>query len=260
VDDTERSEVIKMWRERKVKAKDIFVILEIPKDVAYEFVRKYHYLKDAKFFACYSFGLWLDGDLVGVATYSNPQGNMALKGWFGLPNTDKTVLELSRFCLLPELNKTNAGSYLLGNTIRMLKQRGIRAVITLADSSRHIGSIYQVCNFKYYGLTAPKSDFYRYPSGRKNIRGSTKDKAGVWVKRSRKHRYAYILDKKLKCKYKEQPHPTVKKTIKTDCCHNSKFVLDNRFGVWYTCPVCTGMLKTRSEWLDDNKKAECEGV
>lgn len=246
----ERNEIIEMWKNRQIKAKDIFLILEISKSVAYDFVKQYHYLKDAKFFSCYSYGLWLDGELVGVATYSNPQGTSSLKGWFGLPNTDQTVLELSRLCLLPDLNNTNASSYLLGNSLKLLKREGIRAVITLADSSRHIGSIYQVCNFKYYGLTDSKCDFYQYPDCKKNVRGATHNKRGVWIPRSRKHRYAYILDKKLKVLYEEQPHPTIKETTDVFCCGGTNIVHDNRFDEYFTCPICSRKLMTRSEYLD----------
>lgn len=248
---SDRDITLSLWKERKVKAKEIFVILEISKPVAYDFIKQYHYLGDAKFFACYCFGLWLEGELVGVATYSNPQGNSSLKGWFGLPNSDKTVLELSRLCLHPELNGTNASSYLLGNSIKMLKPYGIKAVITLADSTRHIGSIYQVCNFKYYGLTDYKCDFYRYPDAKKNVRGETKNRRGVWLERSRKHRYAYLLDRKLKVLYEECPHPTAKETIKISCCGGSNIVHDNRFDEFFICPICNGRIATRSEWLDE---------
>ena len=128
------------------KKKDHILKL-VDKKVAYDFIRKHHYLGDAKFFSKYAYGLFhKEGDIMmGVATFSNPQGNVALKGWFGLDNSDQTVLELSRLCVLPELNGTNATSYLLGNSLRLLRKEGIRAVITLADDSRHNGSIYQVC-------------------------------------------------------------------------------------------------------------------
>lgn len=247
----ERNAVISLWKERKIKAKEIFVILGISKTVAYDFVKQYHYLREAKFFSCYSFGLWLDGELVGVAAFSNPQGNSTLKGWFGLPNDDTTVLELSRLCLLPELNNTNASSFLLGNSIKLLKRYGIRAVITLADSTRHIGSIYQVCNFKYYGLTESKKDFYQYPDCKKNVRGETRNKRGVWVERSRKHRYAFVLDKSLKVLYEEQPHPTVKETTMISCCDGTNIVHDNRFDEYFICPICNHKIQTRSEWLNE---------
>jgi hypothetical protein len=199
---------LKSFINREVKAKDIFYIKEVQKSEAYEFVKTYHYLGDAKFFAKFSYALInkKTEKILGVATFSNPQGNVALKGWFGLPNTDQTVLELSRLCILPELNGTNATSYLLGGSIRLLKKEGVRAVITLADDSRHSGSIYQVCNFTYYGLTDKKSDFFRW-DGKVNPRGSTKEVQGVWINRTRKHRYAYIIDKTLICNYQEQPKP-----------------------------------------------------
>ena len=150
-------------------------------------------MAEAKFFSHYSFGLFNLDELVGVATFSNPQGVFALKSWFSLDNQDQSILELSRLCLLPALNGSNATSFLLGRSIRLLKPKKIRAVITLADDSRHVGSIYQVCNFKYYGLTNKQKDFYCV-DGKVNARGETKDKRGVWMDRTRKHRYAYIID------------------------------------------------------------------
>lgn len=234
---------IDLFKNREIKAKQIFSILEIDKSLAYDFVKTYHYLGNAEFFAIYSFGLWLDGELVGVATYSNPQGNVSLKGWFGLNNDDQSVLELTRLCMIPKLNNTNATSYLLSNSIRILKKvYGIRAIITLADASRHIGSIYQVCNFKYYGLAADKSDFYRYPDCKKNPRGKVSDVQGVWVSRTKKHRYAYIMDNSLKCLYPIKEAPKEKNQIQRFCCGGSKQVFDKRNGQWYTCPVCTGKI------------------
>lgn len=226
------------------KKKD-YVIKQIDKAVAYDFVRKHHYLGDAKFFSKFAYGLFRkDGDIMlGVTTFSNPQGNAALKGWFGLPNSDQTVLELSRLCVLPQLNGTNATSFLLSTSIKLLKKEGIRAVITLADDSRHSGSIYQVCNFTYYGLSNKKSDFFSYDDGGKvNPRGATKDKQGVWIPRTQKHRYAYILDNELKCLYKETERPLKDATKEYDCCGGSLKVHDSRFKIDYTCPKCTGKL------------------
>lgn len=229
--------IIEKFKNREIKAKSIFTIKEIPKNVCYDFVKKYHYLKDAKFFCVYGYGLFYKEELVGCATYSNPQGISALKGWFGLSNQDNTVLELSRLCMLPNLNGTNATSFLLGNSMKLLKLHNIRAVTTLADSGRHIGSIYQVCNFKYYGMTDNKTDFYTI-DGKVNPRGKTKEIHGTWLPRTRKHRYCYLLDKSLKILYSEQEHPRVKQSIEYDCCNGNKIVFDNRFNEWFTCPKC----------------------
>lgn len=259
---------IESFKRREVKAKSIFWIEQVSKSEAYEFVKKYHYLADAKFFSMYAFGMFHcgTGELVGVATYSCPQGNVALKGWFGLDNSCKNILELSRLCVLPQLNGTNASSFLLGGSIKCLERMNedarrnahkekrefsdndwiCRAVITLSTSDRHVGSIYQVCNFKYYGLSDAKTDFYAYVNNDaflKNPRGETKNRRGVWLPRPRKHRYAYILDKKLNVKYPQiDEYPQKGDTLGSSCCCGEKFVIDGRFGDKYTCPVCTGKL------------------
>ena len=238
-------EEIELFKNREIKAKNIFLIEEIDKNTAYDFVKQYHYLGDAKFFCQQAFGLFskTTNELIGVSTFSQPQGNVALKGWFGLTNQDKCVYELSRLCMLPLLNGTNATSFLLGGSIKKLKQQGnIRAVITLADSIRHVGSIYQICNFKYYGLTDSKTDFFTV-DGKINPRGSTKETHGVWLPRTRKHRYAYIIDPTLKCLYTEQEKPNRSNTLERTCCNGSNIVYDKRFDEYYTCPRCTGKLE-----------------
>ena len=215
LDSTDSEVLFEDFKNRKVKAKSLFSLSVISKTDAYNFVKKYHYLKDAKFFCVYAVGMFFKGEIVGVATFSNPQGISALKGWFGLTNDCKDVLELSRLCLIPALNGTNASSFLLSNSLKILKKcAGIRAVITLADDDRHVGSIYQVCNFKYYGLTDKKTDFYTF-DGKVNPRGATKNIRGVWLPRTRKHRYCYLLDRSLKALYEECPKPE-KKVVESE--------------------------------------------
>lgn len=232
---------IRDFKSGEAKAKSTFTIRPISYKWAYRFISKYHYLGSARFLSKYNHGIFIENMLVGCATYGNPQGTMAMKGWFGLDNTDTSIMELTRLCVVPALNGTNTTSFLLGNSIKMLKKNGIRAVITLADESMHIGSIYQVCNFKYYGLSDIKSDFYT-TDGLVNPRGSTKNTNGVWLPRTRKHRYAYVLDKKLEVLLNEEQRPSVNIKVKTSCCDGSNVVVDNRFNIEYTCPICTGKL------------------
>lgn len=228
------------FKNRTIPAKDIFEIREISKNDAYAFVRQFHYLGDAKFFCQQAFGLfyWPDNMLVGCATFQQPQGISVLKSWFDLPNSCTDIYELGRLCMFPPLNGTNATSFLLGGAIKQLKKaKRIRAVITLATSDRHVGSIYQVCNFTYYGLTDKKSDFY-CADGRKNPRGPVRHERGVWVERPQKHRYAYILDPSLTIKLLPKQHPKKDDLVPNNCCGSSYFIEDRRFGDWYTCPVC----------------------
>lgn len=51
-------EELLLFSHREIKAKDVFYIKEIAKPQAYEFVSKYHYLGDAKFFCEQAFGLF----------------------------------------------------------------------------------------------------------------------------------------------------------------------------------------------------------
>lgn len=235
-------ELIEQFKNREIKAKDVFSLRKIEKNEAYDFIKQYHYLEDAKFFSKFSYGLFIGDNLVGCATYSNPQGISALKSWFGFDNTNQTIMELSRLCMEPSLNGTNATSYLLGNSMKMLKKEKIQAVITLADDSRHVGSIYQVCNFKYYGLTDKKTDFFT-ADGKVNPRGKTANVEGVWLPRTQKHRYCFKLNRNLKILLKENPRPTLEDTSEYKCCGGTNKVYDKRFDKWYSCPKCTEKVK-----------------
>ena len=230
--------MIKTFKRREVKANHVFTIEKIKKNTAYDFVKKYHYLGVAKFFSQHAYGLFIGKRLFGVATYAPPQGTMSTKSWVG-DNTQVIVMELHRLCMHPKLNGSNASSYLLSNSAKLLKNEGVGLLITLADSSRHIGSIYQVCNFKYYGLTNKKSDFYRV-DGKINPRGKTSEWQGVWMPRTRKHRYAFKLNKRVDVKLEEQVRPSKNLgTLKQTCCNGSRLVHDNRFNKTYNCPICS---------------------
>lgn len=254
------SEAIERFRNREIKAKDAFDIRPVAKGEAYGFVSEYHYLGKARFLSSYQYGLFPKGGdrLLGVAAYGPPGGISSLKGWFGVGNSEEGIVELTRLCLDPRLNGSNASSFLLSNSMRMLKAFGVRAVITLADSSRHVGSVYQNCNFKYYGLTDPKQDMYS-PLG-KNVRGRSSLLHGVWLPRTRKHRYAYILDPSLKVLYPELPRPGKEDVLgDPECCRGLLVVHDGRFDEWFTCPKCTSRMVQLSKAEADDIMANHKG-
>ena len=235
------------FRNREVKARDVFYMKPISKTIAHDLIIKYHYLGSKDFMYLFAYGLFdkQTNELVGCATFGALGGVASIKGWFNDTN-DHTLnyYELTRLVVIPELNGTNATSYLLGGAIRYIKKnlKEVRAIISLAESTRHVGSIYQVCNFKYYGLTDKKTDFYG-DDGTKNKRGSTKDRHGVWIERPRKHRYCYILDDTLEVCYKEEKFPSKDTLLNTYCCNGTNIVYDKRFDEYYTCPICTGYIK-----------------
>jgi len=125
-------------------------------------------------------------------------------GLFGLSREDQEGLfELSRLCLHPDLQKEkNAASWFVSRAVRFLRRDyQVRAILSYADSEFHRGTVYRALGFQYFGLSAPKKDFFvRGLDGeysKKQSRGGTTGKDGVWKARSRKHRFLLIYDKKL---------------------------------------------------------------
>lgn len=241
---------IEKFKAREIKAKDIFVIKEINKKQATEIIEKYHYLGNKKFMYTIAYGLFEKenkDELLGCAVFGIVGGLATLKGWFSVDNSHSNeYFELTRLVMNPNLNGCNATSFLLGNAIKDIKKnrKEIKAIISLADNSLHNGAIYQACNFKYYGLTNPKTDFAVSGSSFMNPRGTTKDKEGVWIPRSRKHRYCYIINEDININYKEEKYPKGNAmNIKPICCNGTKKVYDKRYNKWYTCPRCCGICK-----------------
>jgi hypothetical protein len=130
-------------------------------------------------------------------------------GAFGLERDQQEGLyELSRLCVHPDLQREeyNITSWFVSRCIkRFRKDANVRCILSYADSSRHNGIIYRACNFKYYGLSDPKKDFY-YADGTKHSRGSVKGAEGEWRDRTRKHRFLMVFDKELEksLKWKEE--------------------------------------------------------
>ncbi len=169
----------------------------------------------------YAFGLF-DGDrLLGVVTYGTPLSATLRKGIAGTEQ-EKNVLELNRLVL--HENRKNYASFLVGRSLRLLPKSAI--IVSFADTEQgHIGYVYQATNFRYYGLSAKRTDWKI--KGQEHLHGQTiadkfrgvKNRAQAiraeygddfyLLPRSRKHRYIYCKDKSIyeKIKYKEKPYP-----------------------------------------------------
>jgi hypothetical protein len=163
---------------------------------AYKLVSAYHYLGNKRFIGQYCFGIIKDYQIIGAVVYSPLSVPNSAQSAFGLPRGNYSCfVEMSRLVLEPSLNHSNIASKFIAYSLRELKKKGIKAVISYADSSRHVGTIYQAANFNYYGLTPPATDFW-YGGTVKHSRGKIKRHlTGVWKPRTKKHRYIYLLDK-----------------------------------------------------------------
>jgi hypothetical protein len=148
---------------------------------------------------------------VGTAIFTGFPVPELVVGMFGLPRTQQEgFFELSRLCLIPKVQKEehNLATWFLSQCIKSLrKQKTVRAILSYADADFHNGTVYRAANFTYYGLSAPKKDFWiRNSDGsyQKHSRGSVRGLDGEWRDRSRKHRFVLIYDKTLSIKWNIQ--------------------------------------------------------
>jgi hypothetical protein len=210
-----------------------YVVKQITRTECEHFVLNVHYAKRWPSVS-YAFGLFFDGDLVGVVTYGSPVTAPTRKGVAGEDMVDH-VLELNRLCL--GANLKNEASFLLSKSLKMLPPKKI--VLSFADPSKgHLGTIYQAANFRYFGLSAKRTDWaikgqehlhnqtivdqFR---GVKNRAAAVREKYGddFYLKpRPRKHRYITMTGGKLwkrkawsKVRYKQEPFP--KPVTEEDC-------------------------------------------
>lgn len=173
----------------------------------------------------HAFGLFRDGDLVGVVTYGTPPSAPLKRGIAG-DDYKHVVLELNRLCLLD--NQKNEASILVGRSLKMLPES---IVISFADTEQgHKGYVYQACNFTYHGLSAKRTDWK--VKGKEHLHGQTiadefrghpnraqamRDKYGddfYLSPRPRKHRYIYVVGRrqfrskvKEAIRYKQEAYP-----------------------------------------------------
>ncbi len=196
-----------------------YIIQPISHKLADSFLIRHHYLAQQGngFLSKENYGLFshLGGELLGVITFSGISVVETLIGafeGFDRASDQSGFWELSRLAMVDDERKIpNLTSWFVSRCIKQLrKDRYVRAIISYADTDYHNGYIYQATNFKYYGLTPQKSDFfYKDEKGneRQLWRGTASDKHGEWRPRSRKHRYMLVYDRSLKVKWQEEPYP-----------------------------------------------------
>lgn len=191
--------------------KQEFEIKIVSKEKCKSILLKYHYLKDFSkgFKSGFNYGLFLNNEIVGVCIFTGFPVPELSKGMFGLDRSDqKGLFELSRLCIHPDIQKSehNITSWFVSRCIKILKKETeVRCILSYADNDFHLGTIYKACNFKYYGLSKPKKDFWiKQDDGSfvKHSRGKTKGVSGEWRSRSQKHRFVMIFDKQLKIKWR----------------------------------------------------------
>jgi hypothetical protein len=189
-----------------------FTIKLIDKTQCKNLLLKYHYLKDISrgFKSGYNFGLLKQDEVVGVCIFTGFPVPELIKGMLGFPrNQQDGLFELSRLCLEPIIQQQehNLASWFVSRCIKELcKMTEVKIILSYADASFHEGVVYKACNFKYYGTTDSKKDFWiKQEDGtfKKHSRGKIRGLEGEWRPRTIKHRYVYQIDKTLNILWKQ---------------------------------------------------------
>lgn len=201
-------------------AKSQFLINSITKKECDSIILPFHYLSSQSkgYKSGFNYGCFLQDKLIGVAIFTGISVPELANSICGLSRHEQEGLfELSRFCLEPEAQKKehNLSSWFLSKCIKLLrKDTKVRLILSYADSSVHKGTLYAATNFKYYGLSEKKKDFfYKREDGTfvKHQRGKVKGFEGEWRDRPQKHRFILLFDNTLEIKWKEEKFERIKK-------------------------------------------------
>lgn len=138
---------------------DVTAILDaqVPK----AFVERHHYSGTYPA-ARFRYGLYRQGELVGVAVYSHPCSDRVLTKVFPVADDPTQAVELGRFVLLDQV-PGNGETFFLARTFDLLRSSGIVGVVSFSDPmprstadgrvilGGHVGTIYQAHNGVYLG-------------------------------------------------------------------------------------------------------------
>ena len=192
----------------------------VPKETAKDICIRNHYSHKWQFsFGTRNYGIFQNGELLGVAVYGNP---MNPKSWPSITKTDPAkCIELNRLWIDDKLGK-NTESWFLSQTFQRLRDDGFLLIQSFADGRLGVGTIYQATNFGFYG--SHKTLFQELDSGEILHNGKFSDTSSPRTMVARNillaegrvkafevstYRYLYGLSKKAKkdILLKQQPYP-----------------------------------------------------
>jgi hypothetical protein len=174
---------------------------EVNLRTARSIIEEYEYLGTMPNAPIKAFGIYWEGNLGGVIIFgavSPPSVASSL-----LPESlSSKAVQLSRGACVHWAHPHSA-SKLIGYGLKQMSKEGWKLVVAYADpDADEIGTVYQATNWLYCGLTSEESDYF-YPDGKRFVghmkTGFMKTEEGKNLKkgkRTRKHRYVYLLGSK----------------------------------------------------------------
>lgn len=203
--------------------KELYTIREIDRKLANQIQIRYHYLQ-TKASCTFAFGLFEQEKIIGVILYGNPTAPTTLS-ICGEENR-KNVVEITRLWIKDGTPK-NTESFFIGNTLKRVPKP---IIVAFADpDAKHIGIVYQACNFLYTGKSERKGGVISIRNN--NIHNKTLWKQYKTAKKikevfgaenvyykpySTKYRYVYIKEKKYRERLKYAPCEYPKR-METEC-------------------------------------------
>ena len=195
--------------------------MKIESKQTYDFIMKKHYAQ-RKPSISYAYGLFIDGEMEGVATIGKPASNPLCVGVCG-SEYSQYIYELNRL-IVNESLPPNTLSKFLSLVLKDLKNEKILIVSYADDGAGHHGYIYQATNWIYTGKTKGRTD--KYMPGNKHPRHYTEEFKHLRKVRSEKYRYIYIPNKRFKKEcLKHLNYPIINLYPKGD---NENYVLGER--------------------------------
>ena len=166
----------------------MFDVRPISTDEARPFILNDHY-KHQMVGACHRYGLFEDGQLVGVVLYGTPAGANVTASVCGPDHADK-VLVLSR--LVVKTETPNGSSLLIGRSLQLLPRPSI--VLSYADQNvGHVGYCYQAANAIYTGLSAAVPTYELDDGSTVNHRHAERERVVRTTPQLPKHRYVFFV-------------------------------------------------------------------
>lgn len=174
-----------------------FKVIRIQAKETYSWLLNKHYAKRIPSIS-YAFGLYEDRILVGICTIGKPANPFLCSGIAG-EQWKHIVFELNRLCV--DSGEYNITSWFVSRCLGYFKDT--KVIVSYADTQwKHIGKIYQACNFFFTGITKERTDIF--VEGNKHARHYKKggDYSQNRRYRSAKYRYVFITgDKRGKKKF-----------------------------------------------------------
>jgi len=144
-----------------MSADEFLKVQRVSRDIWLPWVTFRHYARREPNIVQDAFGLFDDGECIGVVTYSQPSSpkiaqSVVSERW------RSAVVELSRLVVSADAPANSAG-FLVARSLRLLASP--RIVVSYADASvGHVGYVYQATSFDYCGV-GPEARYVRLSSG-----------------------------------------------------------------------------------------------